>query len=62
MSKRCLFFIEVRPTEDAEVVRCEWTNLTEAVAKTMYKATREHYSVQANYDAPLAMFGWEDME
>ena len=56
------FFIEVRPTEDAEVVRCEWTGLTMLAAKTMYKATENNYSVQANYDAPLAMFGWEEMK
>ncbi len=43
-----LFFIEVRPTEDAEVVRCEWTGLTLLAAKTMYKATENNYSVQAN--------------
>lgn len=56
------FFVEVRPTEDAEVVRCEWTGLTLLAAKTMYKATENNYSVQANYDAPLVMFGWEEMK
>ena len=56
------FFIEVRPTEDAEVVRCEWTGLTLTVAKQMYKATDKNYSVQAAYLAPLAMFGWEEMK
>lgn len=56
-----LFFIEVRPTEDAEVVRCEWTHLTLTVAKQMYKATGEKYAVN-NYVAPLAMFGWEEMK
>lgn len=56
------FFIEVRPTEDAEVVRCEWTGLTLLAAKQMYKATENNYSVQSNYDTPLAMFGWEEMK
>lgn len=57
-----LFFVEVRPTEDAEVVRCEWDNLTMLAAKQMYKATTKNYSVQAAYYAPLAMFGWEEMK
>jgi hypothetical protein len=56
------FFIEVRPTEDGETVRCEWTGLTLLAAKQMYKATDKNYSVQAAYLAPLAMFCWEEMK
>ena len=53
------FYIEVRPTEDAEEVRCEWTGLTLLAAKQMYKATDKNYSVQAAY---LTRFGWGEMD
>ena len=53
------FYIEVRPTEDAEVVRCEWTGLTLLAAKQMYKATDKNYSVHGAY---LTRFGWGEMD
>lgn len=57
-----LFYIEVTEPKTGETVRCEWTGLTQTVAKQMYKATENNYSVQANYLAPLERFGWEEMK
>lgn len=56
------FYIEVTEPKTGETVRCEWTGLTLALAKQMYKATQNNYSVYGNYLAPLERFGWEEMK
>ena len=55
------FHLEVKDGVGGTVL-VQWDNLTLLEAKTMHRLTDSRYSVQANYIAPVARYGWEEMK